>query len=401
MFSFFKKKKQDENSSEKISQSVTDTAAAASILSVMSEPNIESSTEIAEIVSNCENNHSSPQVEDEQFLVDITIQSPSKSLALVAPVDASQSSEFTAKKRGWAVRLRQGLSQSRNKLGKSLASLFGGGQIDEDLYEELESILLTSDMGIAATEHLLKVVRERVSLRGLKDGSELKEALQEAIYELILPLEEPLKIETSQQPFVIMMAGVNGAGKTTSIGKLAKYFQEQGLSVLLAAGDTFRAAAREQLMEWGARNNVTVISQDQGDSAAVCFDAIEAAKARKIDVVLADTAGRLPTQMHLMEEIKKVKRVIQKALPSAPHEIILVLDANIGQNALNQVLSFNEALGLTGLILSKLDGTAKGGVIAALAKTHPIPVRFIGVGEGLDDLRAFNAKEYVDALLND
>jgi fused signal recognition particle receptor len=182
---------------------------------------------------------------------------------------------------------------------------------------------------------------------------------------------------------------------------LAKHFQEQGLSVLLAAGDTFRAAAREQLMEWGARNNVTVISQDQGDSAAVCFDAIEAAKARKIDVVLADTAGRLPTQMHLMEEIKKVKRVIQKALPSAPHEVILVLDANVGQNALNQVASFDEALDLTGLILSKLDGTAKGGVIAALAKKHPVPVRFIGVGESIDDLRAFNAKDYVDALLND
>ncbi|MBR7059286.1 MAG: signal recognition particle-docking protein FtsY, partial [Neisseriaceae bacterium] len=201
--------------------------------------------------------------------------------------------------------------------------------------------------------------------------------------------------------FVIMMAGVNGAGKTTSIGKLAKYFQAQGKSVLLAAGDTFRAAAREQLIEWGNRNDVAVISQEKGDSAAVCFDALEAAKARKIDILLADTAGRLPTQLHLMEEIKKVKRVLQKSLPDAPHEIILVLDANIGQNAINQVVAFDDALGLTGLILTKLDGTAKGGVIAGLAAVRPIPVRYIGVGEGIDDLRPFRANEFVEALLPD
>ena len=302
-------------------------------------------------------------------------------------------------KQGWAARLKQGLSKSRDHMAKSLAGVFGGGKIDEELYEELETVLLTSDMGIEATEELMDEVRRRVSLRGLSDGAELREALKEAVYELIKPLEQPLVLP-EKGPFVIMMAGINGAGKTTSIGKLAKYFQQQGKSVLLAAGDTFRAAAREQLQEWGERNGVTVISQASGDSAAVCFDAVEAAKARGIDIVLADTAGRLPTQLHLMEEIKKVKRVLQKAMPDAPHEIIVVLDANIGQNAVNQVAAFDDALGLTGLIVTKLDGTAKGGVLAALAKNRAIPVRYIGVGEKIDDLRPFDARAFVDALLD-
>ena len=307
-----------------------------------------------------------------------------------------------AKKSGWFSRLKQGLTKSRDKLGKSLATVFGGGQIDEDLYEELETVLLTSDMGVEATERLLADVRKRVTLKGLKDASELKQALKEALRELLQPLEQPLVLpEKGDEPFVIMMAGVNGAGKTTSIGKLAKLYQSENRSVLLAAGDTFRAAAREQLIEWGNRNDVTVISQEKGESAAVCFDAVEAAKARKIDIVLADTAGRLPTQLHLMEEIKKVKRVLQKSMPDAPHEILLVLDANIGQNAVNQVVAFDDALGLTGLVLTKLDGTAKGGVIAALAAVRPIPVRYIGVGESIDDLRPFVARDFVDALLPD
>ena len=307
-----------------------------------------------------------------------------------------------AKKSGWFSRLKQGLTKSRDKLGKSLATVFGGGQIDEDLYEELETVLLTSDMGVEATERLLSDVRKRVTLKGLKDASELKQALKEALRELLQPLEQPLLLpEKGDEPFVIMMAGVNGAGKTTSIGKLAKLYQSENRSVLLAAGDTFRAAAREQLIEWGNRNDVTVISQEKGESAAVCFDAVEAAKARKIDIVLADTAGRLPTQLHLMEEIKKVKRVLQKSMPDAPHEILLVLDANIGQNAVNQVVAFDDALGLTGLVLTKLDGTAKGGVIAALAAVRPIPVRYIGVGESIDDLRPFVARDFVDALLPD
>lgn len=303
-------------------------------------------------------------------------------------------------KLGWAARLKQGLTKSRDKMAKSLAGVFGGGQIDEDLYEELETVLITSDMGMEATEYLMKDVRDRVSLKGLKDGNELRGALKEALYDMIKPLEKPLVLPETKEPFVIMLAGINGAGKTTSIGKLAKYFQAQGKSVLLAAGDTFRAAAREQLQAWGERNNVTVISQTTGDSAAVCFDAVQAAKARGIDIVLADTAGRLPTQLHLMEEIKKVKRVLQKAMPDAPHEIIVVLDANIGQNAVNQVKAFDDALGLTGLIVTKLDGTAKGGILAALASDRPVPVRYIGVGEGIDDLRPFDARAFVDALLD-
>jgi fused signal recognition particle receptor len=323
-----------------------------------------------------------------------------ESAAPAVPDNAPPSTEPVAlKKLSWTERLKAGLAKTRDKLGKQLAGLFGGGKIDEDLYEELETVLLTADMGVSATLTLLADVRERVSLRGLKDASELKGALHDSLTELIQPLEQPLDIG-GKKPFVIMMAGVNGAGKTTSIGKLAKYFQSQGKSVLLAAGDTFRAAAREQLIAWGERNNVTVIAQQGGDAAAVCYDAIQAAIARGIDVVLADTAGRLPTQLHLMEEIKKVKRVIQKALPEAPHEVMLVLDANIGQNAVTQVKTFDDALGLTGLVLTKLDGTAKGGVIAAIAKERPVPLRFIGVGEGIDDLRPFKAEDYVDALFD-
>ena len=318
----------------------------------------------------------------------------------VAETPAEAPAPAEEPKLSWAARLKQGLTKSRDKMAKSLAGVFGGGQIDEDLYEELETVLITSDMGMEATEYLMKDVRDRVSLKGLKDGNELRGALKDALYDLIKPLEKPLVLPETKEPFVIMLAGINGAGKTTSIGKLAKYFQAQGKSVLLAAGDTFRAAAREQLQAWGERNNVTVISQTTGDSAAVCFDAVQAAKARGIDIVLADTAGRLPTQLHLMEEIKKVKRVLQKAMPDAPHEIIVVLDANIGQNAVNQVKAFDEALGLTGLIVTKLDGTAKGGILAALASDRPVPVRYIGVGEGIDDLRPFNAKAFVDALLD-
>lgn len=325
---------------------------------------------------------------------------PAPAAAVTAPpVTAAPASSMAPVKPSWTERLKSGLAKTRDKLSKQLAGLFGGGKIDEDLYEELEAVLLTSDMGMDATSHLLRDVRERVSLKGLKDASELKGALKEALVELIQPLEQPLQTH-GKKPYVIMLAGVNGAGKTTSIGKLAKYFQSQGKSVLLAAGDTFRAAAREQLIAWGERNNVTVIAQQSGDAAAVCYDAMQAAMARGIDIVIADTAGRLPTQLHLMEEIKKVKRVIQKAIPDAPHEVVLVLDANIGQNAINQVVAFDQALGLTGLILTKLDGTAKGGVIAGIAKQHPVPLRFIGVGEGIDDLRPFSTRDFVDALFD-
>jgi fused signal recognition particle receptor len=300
-----------------------------------------------------------------------------------------------AGKGGWASRLKSSLVRT----GGQLSELFGrGGRIDDDLYEELETILITADAGMDATRFLLAELRHRVKEQRLTEAAQVKEALAHCMIKLVKPLAQPLDAST-HHPFVILMCGVNGAGKTTSIGKLAKHFQSQGKSVLLAAGDTFRAAAREQLMTWGERNDVAVIAQQSGDPAAVVFDAVHAAQARKIDVVLADTAGRLTTQAHLMEEIKKVKRVVTKALPDAPHEVLLVLDANTGQNALSQVKAFDAALGVTGLVLTKLDGTAKGGVIAAIAKAHPIPVRFIGVGEGMDDLRPFVAEDFVAALL--
>ena len=242
-------------------------------------------------------------------------------------------------------------------------------------------------------------MRGRAGREGISDSVQLKQALRAALRELLDPVAFPLDLK-GHKPFVIMLVGVNGSGKTTSIGKLARFFQSQGKSVLLAAGDTFRAAAREQLIAWGERNSVAVITQQSGDAAAVIYDAVNAALARGTDVVLADTAGRLPTQLHLMEEIKKVKRVIAKALPGAPHEVLLVLDANTGQNALAQVRAFDDALGVTGLVLTKLDGTAKGGAIAAIARDRPIPVRFVGVGEGLDDLQPFNAGDFVTALLD-
>jgi fused signal recognition particle receptor len=295
----------------------------------------------------------------------------------------------------WGERLKAGLTRTRAQIG----GLFGGGKIDAALYEELESALLCADTGVAATRFLLENLRQEVRKKGLTERRELKVALQEGLATLIAPLERPLTAE-GHRPFIIMLAGVNGAGKTTSIGKLAKFFQAEGKSVLLAAGDTFRAAAREQLTIWGERNQIAVIAQQGGDPAAVIFDAIQAARARNIDIMLADTAGRLPTQLHLMEEIRKVKRVIAKAEPGAPHEVLLVLDANTGQNTLSQVKAFDDALGLTGLILTKLDGTAKGGVIAAIARERPVPIRFIGIGEGIDDLRPFLAQDFAAALLD-
>jgi fused signal recognition particle receptor len=308
---------------------------------------------------------------------------------------------------GWAARLRQGLQRTREVLNTDVTELFARHpKIDEALYEELETLLIAADVGVAATEHVIEALRSRARRDRLADAGQLRAALKDVLYELIAPLSVPLDV-TRAKPFVIMMVGVNGTGKTTSIGKLANHCQQNGLSVLLAAGDTFRAAAREQLAVWGERNNVAVIAQRGGDSAAVIYDAVQAARARGSDVLIADTAGRLPTQLHLMDEIRKVKRVIDRALPGAPHEVLLVLDANTGQNALAQVKAFDDALGVTGLIMTKLDGTAKGGVIAAIAharsarsKGAPIPLRFIGVGEGMDDLQPFDARAFVDALFD-
>jgi fused signal recognition particle receptor len=317
-----------------------------------------------------------------------------------SPAGAAGTSESAApppaEKRSWAARLKAGLGLSRDKLAGTLAGVFVRRKLDDAALEELETALLTGDVGVDATDHLLDALKVRWKRAG--DAADPRSELAAAMTALLAPLEKPLVIGQAR-PFVIMLAGVNGAGKTTAIGKLAKWLQQQGLSVLLAAGDTFRAAAREQLSVWGARNNVAVIQQEGGDAASVMFDAIAAARARNIDIVLADTAGRLPTQAHLMEELRKVHRVIGKAQPGAPHEVLLVLDANTGQNALAQVKAFDAAVGLTGLIVTKLDGSAKGGVVAAIAKQHPLPLRFIGVGEGVDDLQPFVAGEFVDALL--
>ena len=315
------------------------------------------------------------------------------------PPEAPADTPVEAPPRSWRERLFAGLSRSRTQLGGGLRTIFSRGKVDDELLEELETLLLTSDVGIEATQHLLRELSTRAKKEKLDGAEAIERALADSLTALLAPLEAPLDT-TTHKPFVIMVAGVNGAGKTTSIGKLAKQFQKHGKSVILAAGDTFRAAAREQLMTWGERNNVAVIAQESGDPAAVVFDAIAAAKARGIDIVIADTAGRLPTQLHLMEEIAKVRRVVQKAEPSAPHEVLLVLDANIGQNALMQVKAFDKAVGVTGLVVTKLDGTAKGGVIAAIARQCPKPIRFIGVGESIDDLRPFVARDFVEALFD-
>lgn len=301
-------------------------------------------------------------------------------------------------KTSWMSRLKQGLSRT----GQSLSSLFVGAKVDETLFEELEDALLMADAGVEATEKLITALRARVRKEKVSDAAQVKQILCDILTDHLKPLEKSFPLG-SGKPLVVMIAGVNGAGKTTSIGKLAHTFQEQGAKVLLAAGDTFRAAAREQLIEWGARNNVSVIAQDGGDPAAVAFDAVHAGRARNMGVVMVDTAGRLPTQLHLMEELKKIKRVIGKADGQAPHEILLVVDGNTGQNAISQIRAFDAALGLTGLVVTKLDGTAKGGTLAAVAAcaqgVRPIPVYWIGVGEGMQDLQAFVAREFASALL--
>jgi fused signal recognition particle receptor len=298
----------------------------------------------------------------------------------------------------------QRLTQGLKKTGSSLSQVFTGTQIDDALYEELEAALLMADAGVAATEHLLNDLKRRVKESKATDPQAVKGLLQAAITELLTPLEGTLTIGR-ETPTVIMVAGVNGAGKTTSIGKLTRYLSDHGAKVLLAAADTFRAAAREQLAVWATRNEVQIISQEGADPAAVTFDAVQAGQARGCDVVIADTAGRLTTQTHLMEELKKIQRVIGKAMASAPHEVLLVVDGNTGQNALSQVKAFDECLGLTGLIVTKLDGTAKGGMLAAVAlwakqRSTPLPVYFIGVGEAVEDLQAFNAEEFAQALLS-
>ena len=301
----------------------------------------------------------------------------------------------TIAREGWMSRLRQGL----RKTGTSITQVFTGTKIDDALYEELESALLMADAGSAAAQFLLDDLKRRVKDAKATDTMAVKDLLADAIADLLTPLQKPLTVG-DQKPTVMMVVGVNGAGKTTSIGKLTRHLAEGDCKVLLAAADTFRAAAREQLGVWAGRNRVEIVSQEGGDPSAVTFDAVQAGRARGCDVVIADTAGRLPTQAHLMDELKKIRRVIGKAQDGAPHEVLLVVDGNTGQNALAQVKAFDDALGLTGLIVTKLDGTAKGGVLAAIARgKKPVPVYFIGVGEKLEDLQPFDAREFAQALL--
>lgn len=388
MFGFLRKKPPKPDAAEAKVEPAADAAASAMEQAREPEPEALPEAERAAPVEAAE-------------LPDLALESPPAAPIVEpsSPTGEPQPVESPAAKRSWSDRLKAGLSRTRQQIGGGLANLFGRRKIDEDLLEELESTLLMADCGVEATQHLLTELRKRWKRDRLETADQLQKALAEELLAVLAPLEEPLDV-SGHSPYIIMIAGVNGSGKTTSIGKLAKYFQSHGKSVLLAAGDTFRAAAREQLMTWGERNNVTVVAQEGGDSAAVIFDAINAAKARRIDVVLADTAGRLPTQLHLMDEIAKVKRVIGKAVPTGPHEVLLVLDANIGQNALAQVKAFDAAIGVTGLVVTKLDGTAKGGVVAAIARQYPRPLRFIGVGEGIDDLQPFKAREFVEALFD-
>ena len=304
---------------------------------------------------------------------------------------------MTGSSEGWFSRLKNGLARTRvNSVG-----LFSGGVIDDDFLEELEYALITADVGVQASTRILQRLRDTIKLKGLKTQDEVRLALRDEIARMLAPAQRELDIEQAH-PLVIMMTGVNGAGKTTSIGKISKYLSQRGKSVLLAAGDTFRAAAREQLAVWGDRNQIEVIAQQGGDPAAVVFDAVSAGKARGTDVVIADTAGRLPTQINLMEELRRIRRAQDKAMTGAPHEAILVVDGTNGQNALTQVKAFDAAVGLTGLIVTKLDGTAKGGVLVAITQMrpeNPLPIYFIGVGEAIDDLQPFNAVQFANALV--
>ncbi|OIQ47173.1 MAG: signal recognition particle-docking protein FtsY [Gammaproteobacteria bacterium MedPE] len=316
-----------------------------------------------------------------------------------AAAQAAEEAAKPEKKAGFFTRLKEGLKRTKQNFGSGIFGLFKGKQIDDELFEDLEEQLLIADVGVDTTLKIIDSLTQGASRKELKDGEALYKLLQEELVEVIKPVSKPLDIEKADGPYVILMVGVNGVGKTTTIGKLAKKFQQQGKKVALAAGDTFRAAAVEQLQVWGERNDIQVIAQHTGaDSASVIFDAVQAAKARNVDVLIADTAGRLQNKSHLMDELKKVVRVMRKLDDTAPHEVMLTLDAGTGQNAMSQVQLFNEAVGVTGLTVTKLDGTAKGGVVFGLADKYQIPIRFIGVGEGIDDLREFNGPEFVEAL---
>jgi len=371
-----------EPEAEKTASSIEESKAEA--LSVVEEPKVEER----------------PVVEEQPVVKETTVEAPKVEAAIEQP--APEPVQEKPKKAGFFARIKAGLGRTRSNLTEGLASLFlGKKQIDDDLLEELETQLLVADIGVEATAEIIDRLTDRVQRKQLADAQALYQALKDELRSMLEPANKPLVIDQNKTPYVILMVGVNGVGKTTTIGKLAKKFQSEGKSVMLAAGDTFRAAAVEQLQVWGERNKVPVIAQHTGaDSASVIFDAIQAAKARNVDVLIADTAGRLQNKSHLMEELKKVTRVMKKLDDSAPHETMLVVDAGTGQNALSQASLFDEAVGLTGITLTKLDGTAKGGIVFALAKQMEIPIRYIGVGEQVDDLRPFDADQFTNALFD-
>jgi len=407
MFSFFRKKKKDQPQTPDTAPTFQETPDISSEADPWLQTDTEASDETALPVAEM-----APEtIQEDHTETETPVSTPAESEAdaekeaLQAPLEAEKQEEVPAERRGWLSRLTSGLK----KTGQSITQVFTGTQIDETLYEELETALLMADAGTAATQYLLDDLRERIKNTKTTEPAAVRTLLEDALTELLTPLESALRIG-EQQPTVIMVSGVNGAGKTTTIGKLTRHLAVSGCKVLLAAGDTFRAAAREQLAVWADRNTVEVIAQQGGDPASVSYDAVTAGRARGVDVVLVDTAGRLATQLNLMDELKKVRRVIGKAMEGAPHEVLLVVDGNTGQNALAQVKAFDAAIDLTGLVVTKLDGTAKGGVIAAIALwsaerqkagSNAVPVYFIGVGEQVEDLQTFNAREFAHALLHD
>ncbi|MCA6062416.1 signal recognition particle-docking protein FtsY [Thalassolituus marinus] len=410
MFDFFKRKKKTQETAEAEEQlaeqaqssevadpedtSVEEVAIAEA--AVVAEPAADLEPEPEQALAEEAEETPQPEVAEEAA---VASEAPALSAELAAVKDKPLDNQ-DSKKPGFFARIRQGLSKTRSGLTDGLANLLlGKKEIDEDLLEELETQLIMADVGVEATQSIMQRLTDRVSRKELKDSDALYEALISELQDTLNAVQAPLEIDASHKPYVILMVGINGVGKTTTIGKLAKQFQSQGKSVMLAAGDTFRAAAVEQLQVWGERNNVPVIAQHTGaDSASVLFDALQAAQARKADILIADTAGRLHNKDNLMQELEKVVRVMKKLDDSAPHEVMLVLDAGTGQNAINQAKQFQQAVGVTGLTLTKLDGTAKGGIIFALAQQFGLPVRYIGVGEGIDDLRTFNAEEFTRAL---
>jgi fused signal recognition particle receptor len=414
---------------ETITKSVEKTPPAVTKTTTTPEPEIHTEMALEANTTTLENNHSYkqdspydlPNNNQEYIETKLTSETqllvtgsnsedtlPIENLSIVDDIpiekerDKSTIEQQDAANTGFFSKLKRGLSRTKESIGSGIVSLFRGKAIDDELFEELETQLLVADVGMDTTVKIIKRLTESSDRKQLKDGDALYQLLKQQMADILKKVESPLTLETESGPFVILMVGVNGVGKTTTIGKMAKQFQQQGKKVMLAAGDTFRAAAVEQLQVWGERNNIPVVAQQTGsDSASVIFDAFASAKAKNVDVLIADTAGRLQNKEHLMEELKKVVRVIKKISPQAPHEIMLTLDAGTGQNAISQTKLFNQAVGLTGISLTKLDGTAKGGVIFAIADQFDIPIRYVGIGEGIDDLRPFNSQDFVNALFSE